>query len=199
MIWYVNREDLQLPNALLVCSPTPPGRPPGAQSRYLIASPRMINGDRNSWAARKKLSHWSQIAIPFAKWRIYRTCNFGNHTIFAKLCIQKLLGSLIMNLTSDFRNSRWRTKYGGHNILETQWFSWKFVLQGIWGRWLRFWHRISIFRNGWSNMADMKFWKLYDFRTTLYSGVFGVTNFKLDFQNSIWRIQYGRHKILKSV
>ena len=36
----MNREDLQLPNALLVCSPTPLGRPLGTQSRYLIASPR---------------------------------------------------------------------------------------------------------------------------------------------------------------
>ena len=42
MFWYVNREDLQLPNALLVCFPTPLGRPPGAQSRYLIARPRTI-------------------------------------------------------------------------------------------------------------------------------------------------------------
>ena len=25
-------------------------------------------------------------------------------------------------------------------------------------------------------MVDMKFWKLYDFRITLYSGVFGVTD-----------------------
>ena len=32
----------------------------------------MINGDRNSWTARKNLPHRSQIAIPFAKWRI---CN----------------------------------------------------------------------------------------------------------------------------
>ena len=30
----------------------------------------MINGDRNTWTAKKKLSHRSQIAIPFAKWRI---------------------------------------------------------------------------------------------------------------------------------
>ena len=30
----------------------------------------MINGDRNSWTARKKLSHQSQTAIPYAKWRI---------------------------------------------------------------------------------------------------------------------------------
>ena len=41
MFWYVNREDLQLPNALLVCSPTPLERPLGAQSRYLIARPRI--------------------------------------------------------------------------------------------------------------------------------------------------------------
>ena len=27
-------------------------------------------------------------------------------------------------------------------------------------------------------MADMKFWKLYDFRTTLYSGVFGVADYE---------------------
>ena len=34
--------DLEIiPNALLVCSPTPLGRPLGAQSRYLIARPRM--------------------------------------------------------------------------------------------------------------------------------------------------------------
>ena len=30
----------------------------------------MINGDRNSWTARKNSSHRSQIAIPFAKWRM---------------------------------------------------------------------------------------------------------------------------------
>ena len=33
----------------------------------------MINGDRNSWTARKKLSHRSQIAKPFAKWRVSNT------------------------------------------------------------------------------------------------------------------------------
>ena len=35
-------------------------------------------------------------------------------------------------------------------------------------------------------MVDMKFWKLHDFRMTLYSGVLGslITNFKLDFLNS---------------
>ena len=27
-------------------------------------------------------------------------------------------------------------------------------------------------------MVDMKFWKLYDFRTTLYSGVFGVADYE---------------------
>ena len=37
----MNREDLQLPNALLVYSPTPLGRSLGAQSRYLIARPRI--------------------------------------------------------------------------------------------------------------------------------------------------------------
>ena len=42
----MNREDLQLPNALLVCSPTPLGRPLGAQSRYLIATPRNIKNTR---------------------------------------------------------------------------------------------------------------------------------------------------------
>ena len=47
MFWYVNREDLQLPNALLVCSPTSLGRPLGAQFRYLIAGPR-IAIDRNA-------------------------------------------------------------------------------------------------------------------------------------------------------
>ena len=36
----MNTEDLQLPNALLVCFPTPLGRPLGAQFRYLIARPR---------------------------------------------------------------------------------------------------------------------------------------------------------------
>ena len=51
--------------------------------------------------------------------------------ISAKLCTEKLLTSLIMNLTSDFRNSKWRTQYGVHNILETQRFSWNFVLQGL--------------------------------------------------------------------
>ena len=39
----MNREDLQLPNALLVCSPTPLGRPLDAQSRYLIARPHTFS------------------------------------------------------------------------------------------------------------------------------------------------------------
>ena len=43
---------------------------------------------------------------------------------------------------------------------------------------LRIWLRISIFRNGGSNMADIKFWNLYDFRTTLNSGFFGVADYK---------------------
>ena len=39
-------------------------------------------------------------------------------------------------------------------------------------------------------MADRKFWKLYDFRTTLYSGVFGVADyeFQIEFQNEWIRI-----------
>ena len=67
--------------------------------------------------------------------------------------------------------------------METQRFSWNFVLQGFWDRWLRIWHRMFNFQNGGSNMAAMKFWKLYDFRTTLYSGVFGVTDceFQIEF------------------
>ena len=36
----MNRKDLQLPNALLVCSSNPLGCPLGAQSRYLIVRPR---------------------------------------------------------------------------------------------------------------------------------------------------------------
>ena len=65
-----------------------------------------------------------------------------NHTIFAKLSTHKFSGSLIMNFTSDFRNSKWRTQNGGYNILETQRFSWNIVLQGFWGRWLQIRHRI---------------------------------------------------------
>ena len=119
---------------------------------------------------------WRQIWRKVPKNRECRTYNFGNHTISAKLCTQKLLGSLIMNLISDFRNSKWPTQYSWHNIFETQRFSLNFVLRGFWGCWLRIWHRPSIFQNGGSNMADMKFRKLYDFRTTLYSGVFGVAD-----------------------
>ena len=106
----------------------------------------------------------------------------------AKPCTQKLLRWLIMNLTSDFRNSKWRTQYGGHNISETQRFSWNFVLQGFWGRWLRIWHRIYIFRNGGSNTADMKFVKLYGFSTTPYSGVFGVADYEFQIVISEFRI-----------
>ena len=95
---------------------------------------------------------------------------------------------MIMHLTSDLQNSKWRTQYGGHNILETQRFAWNFVLRGFWGRWLPIWHRISIFRNGGYNMADMTFWKLYDFRTTLYSGVFGVADYKFQFGFSEFHI-----------
>ena len=54
-----------------------------------------------------------------------------NHTITAKLCTEKFSGWLIMNLTSDFRNSKWRTQYGGHNILGSQRFSHNSVLQGF--------------------------------------------------------------------
>ena len=57
------------------------------------------------------------------------------------------------NLTSDFRNSKWRTKYGGHNILETQRFSWNLVLQGFWGYWLRIDIKFSEFK-----MADPIWW-----------------------------------------
>ena len=91
-----------------------------------------------------------------------------------------------MNLTSDFRNLKWQTQYGGHNILKSQRFSWNFELQCFWGRWLRICHQIFEIKNGASNMVDMKFWKLCDFRITLHSGISGslITNFKLDFSNS---------------
>ena len=39
--------------------------------------------------------------------------------IFVEVCTLKLLRSLITNLTSDFRNSKWRIQYGGHEISET--------------------------------------------------------------------------------
>ena len=38
--------------------------------------------------------------------------NFGKHTISAKLCTQKLLGSLILNFTWKFWNAEWRTYFG---------------------------------------------------------------------------------------
>ena len=31
-------------------------------------------------------------------------------------------------------------------------------------------------------MVDMKFWKLYDFRISLYSGVFGVTDYEFQIE-----------------
>ena len=84
---------------------------------------------------------------------IWRTWYFGIPTIFVELCAPRFLRSLITNLTSDFRNSKWRTQYGRHNILETQWFSRNFVLKGFWDRWLRIWHRIFIIRKGGYNMV----------------------------------------------
>ena len=99
-----------------------------------------------------------------------------NDTITAKLCTSKLSGWLIMNLTSDFRNSKWRTQYGGHNILETQRFSWNLVIQGFWGRWLRIRHQIFGIQNGGPNIKDIIFWESNDFRGTLYSKVSEVAD-----------------------
>ena len=39
---------------------------------------------------------------------IWRTYNFGNRTIFVKLCTPGLLASLITNFKSDFHFSKWR-------------------------------------------------------------------------------------------
>ena len=76
--------------------------------------------------------------IGFSKFKlkdpIWRTQYFGNPTIFVELCTSTFLRSLITNLTSDFRNSKWQTQYGGHSILETLRFSHNSVLGGFWGR-----------------------------------------------------------------
>ena len=61
-----------------------------------------------------------------------------------------------MNLTSDFQNSKWRTQYGGQNILETQRFSWNFVLRGFWG----FLMKLDRFRNFISAIFDPLYWML---------------------------------------
>ena len=64
---------------------------------------------------------------------------------FRETLYLEAFGVLIMNLTSDFQNSKWRTQYGGHNILTSDFHSSKWRIQ---------------YRG-----HDMK---LYDFRTTLY-------------------------------
>ena len=50
-------------------------------------------------------------------------------------------------------------------------------------------------------MVDTKFWKLYDIRITLHSGILGslITNLTSDFRNSKWRIQYGKHEVLETL
>ena len=110
----------------------------------------MINDpsyDWNSWSARKKLYQRSQIAIPFAKWRI---SNMSDMQFWKPHDFRGTLYSvafeLIMNLTSDFRNSKWRTQYRGHNILQTQRFSWNFVLQ-----------RQLLSRSTWGHLVGTRF------------------------------------------
>ena len=155
----------------------------------------MINCDRNNWTARKKSSHRSQIAIPSAKWR--------------------LSGHAILETTRFPRNSvlrsfwhRWlwiwhrifRIQNGGHNMAD-----------------IIFWKpndfRGTLF-SGAFGVADYEFdigfpffemadliWRTWHFgNSTIFAelctqGFSGslITNFKLDFLNSIQRIQYGRH------
>ena len=62
---------------------------------------------------------------------IWRTSYFENATNFVELSIPMFLRSLITNLSSDFRNSKWQTQYGGHNILESRRFSHNSALQGF--------------------------------------------------------------------
>ena len=97
-----------------------------------------------------------------------------------ELCTPRFLRSLITNLTSDFRNSKRRIQYGGHEILETLRFWHNSVLHGFWRRWLRICHRIFGIQNGGPNMADIIFWKANDFRGTLYSTVFEVADYEFD-------------------
>ena len=110
-----------------------------------------------------------------------------------KIFTKGFFGWLITNLTSDFQNLRWRIRYGGRRSVTFQEYSWKFLLLGFSGGWLRIWCQIFKIQDGGSNMADAKneyprilmniftkrfFWSL-------------ITNPTSYFQNTRWRIQHG--------
>ena len=113
----------------------------------------MINGDRNSWTARKKFV--SPIPNSYTLRKMV-DIQYVGHVKTTQLPQDSVLKSFrgdwlwIWHRIFGIQN-------GEHNILESQRFSWNFVLQGFWGRWLRIWHRIFGIQNGGSNMVDMKF------------------------------------------
>jgi len=161
----------------------------------------MINGDRNGWSLRKNFFCRSQLAI------IFKMADFpyGRHEILkisqisVKLCIQKFSWLLITNLTMDFRNSKWRIQYGGHEILETSNFRGTLYSEV-------FMVTDYEFNNGFPKfkMADpiWRTWNLENLKifAKLCTRGFScslIMNLTTNFQNSNWRIQYSGHEILK--
>ena len=104
----------------------------------------MINGHRNSWTARKNLFHWSQIAIPFAKWRISNVSDiqFWKPHDFVKTLYSKAFGvadyefdigfsefkmaDIIFWKPNDFRGTLYSRAFGVAD------YRWKSNLKFVW-------------------------------------------------------------------
>ena len=140
----------------------------------------MINGGRNSWTARKN-SHRSQIAIPFAKWRIsnmsemqfwkqhnfreilypeyFRVADYKSDIGFSKF----KMADIIFWEHNDFHGTLYSRTFGVADYKFNIGFPFLEMVDPIW-----------------------RTWKLYDFRTTLYSGIFGVADYKFQIRFSVF-------------
>ena len=88
------------------------------------------------------------------KWRTY-FLKFA--WLLTKIISGGFLGSLITNLRSIWRKTKWRIQNGGHvlqNLLEC---SRKLSSGGFWGRWLRICGQFKEKQNGGSKMAEIVF------------------------------------------
>ena len=139
MFWYVNREDLQLPTALLVCSPTPLGRPLGAQSRYLIARPRIQTWNKGRFPNGKLLSPFfcpnyciSKIYLTDTELRVRTISHFFLPVASYNLCVTAIKTKC--QIVESVQNMSIYTVY--IDIFCTLSIIWHFVSKTVTNNWL---------------------------------------------------------------
>ena len=125
---------------------------------------------------------------------IWRFKSFENCSIYMKICIPWVFGSLILNALSDFRNLKWRFQYGGSKFWKLFNFYESLYTLGFWVADFEYVVRFSKFK-----MVVQSFENCSIYMRICIHWVFGslILNALSDFRNSKWRCQYAGSKLWK--